>query len=399
MKRGIAFLLVTLFVIIAIFFIWHVKDNNYEKQNYQGEKAGNLEEVMSDEEQTITTDYNCEENKIKFDYPPVNLDKTLVFLPMGLMTDSHVTPIDHHYFQNFDNTKPDIEVYSPGEGIITEIQHMPNAKEGEDYRLVIEHSCNVSSIYIHIYFLSEKIKNHIGEKDYISVQIPVEAGEIIGYYEKNVDYNLVYEGVVLDGFIVPEHYSGEPWKIHVPTNTYDYFNEPVKSKLIEKSLRTAEPMSGKIDYDIDGRLSGNWFLEGTDGYSGGGNREKYWINHLAIAYDAYDPDRIVFSIAGYDERDSRQFAVKGNAPDPSVVSIEDGVIKYELVEYYYITIEGNSWDMKSLVKGIKTETRDEVLGVVLVQLTENRKLKFEILKGKTASQVNGFTNNFKIYER
>src|SRR3989344_3693396 len=61
---------------------------------------------------------SCETGKIKFDYAPVNLDKTTLLLPLGLMSGGHVTPVDHHYFQNFANEKVDIEIYSPGIGII-----------------------------------------------------------------------------------------------------------------------------------------------------------------------------------------------------------------------------------------------------------------------------------------
>ena len=226
--------------------------------------------------------------------------------------------------------------------------------------------------------MPQKIKEYAPKRHgYVGVRIPVEAGELIGYYKTNLDYNLVDEDVVLNGFVVPEHYN-ELWKIHIP-NTYDYFNEPFKSKLIEKSVRTAEPISGKIDYDIDGKLVGNWFLEGTNGYAGavtepGG--EGYWLGHLSIVYDYLDPDRIVFSIGNYGGENSKQFGVKGNFPNPSNVNVEDGLIKYELVEYDYITPNGNSWDRISLVKGLKTVSRENVEGVVLVQMTSDRKIKF-----------------------
>ena len=198
---------------------------------------------------------------------------------------------------------------------------------------------------------------------------------------------------------MPYHYRGELWKIHVP-NTLDYFNEPIRSKLIEKSVRTAEPISGKIDYDIDGRLVGNWFLEGTDGYAGDSTSfERYWLGHLSIVYDAYDPARIVISIAGYEDRDSRQFGVKGNSPDPADVGIGNGLIKYELVDYYHITSGGGSWDAISPVKISKTASNEIVQGIVLVQMIETRKIKFEAFPGKTASQVSGFTENANIYER
>lgn len=401
MKRGLIFLLAILILILgAGIFIGYEQHSNVEKQNEQqigGEQDTNL--VNQESTKTITRNNDCEGTKIKFDYSPVNLDKTLVFLPLGLMTGSHVTPIDHHYFQNFNNNKPDIEVYSPGNGFITDIQHMPGAKSGEDYRVVIEHTCTISSIYIHIYFLSDKLKQYIGDKDYASGRIPVEAGELIGYYEKNVDYNLVDKDVTLNGFVVPEHYRAEEWKIHVP-NTYEYFNEPIKSQLITESIRTAEPISGKIDYDIDGKLVGNWFLEGTDGYAGSGtNEEKYWMGHLSIVYDAYDPERITISIGGYNGEDSRQFAVKGNAPNPSDIDISDGLIKYELVRYDYIAPDGNSWDRKALVKDLKTKSYESVEGIVLVQMTGDKKIKFEAFPGKTAPQVSGFTSNVKTYER
>ena len=341
---------------------------------------------------------SCETGEIKFDYAPVNLDKTTLLLPLGLMSGGHVTPVDHHYFQNFANEKVDIEIYSPGIGIINSIQHMPGAKEGEDYRIVIDHTCSISSIFIHVALLSEKLKPYAPSNNgYVGVKIPVEAGEIIGYYANNVDYSIADTEIVLLGLLIPEHYEPETWKVHT-ANIYDYFNEPVRSKLIEKSLRTADPISGKIDYDIDGKLSGNWFLKGSNGYFGT-EKYGYWQGHLAIAYDYLDPDSIVFSIAGYNGEDSHQFGVKGNSPDPSEIGIEDGLIKYELVEYDWITPNGSSWDRKSLVKRLKTKSNEIVQGVLLVQVLNNKEIKFEVFPGKTTLQVMEFTDNAKIYER
>lgn len=358
------------------------------------------EQVPIVTEEVRDDDKKCQGTKTKFDFAPVNLDKTKLFLPLGLMIDSHVTPIDHHYFQNIDNEEYDIEIYSPGKGFITDIGHMPGAEEGKDYRINIEHTCTISSIYIYVSNLPEKINKAIKNKEYVGVRIPVEAGELLGYYKTNMDYNLVDEEIILKGFVVPEHYN-ELWKIHVP-NTYDYFNEPVRSRLIEKSVRTAEPISGKIDYDIDGKLVGNWFKEGTNGYAGAvteHGQEGYWLGHLSIVYDYIDPNRIVFSIGNYNGENSKQFSVKGNSPNPAEAGIEDGLIEYELVEYDYITPNGNSWDRKSLAKNMKTISNEAVQGVVLVQLIEKRKIKFEAFPGKTASQVNEFTENAKIYER
>ncbi len=391
MKKG--FYLKFCLILILIIFIGGCANGPYSRdsKNSFDNKEDNADYKKTSE---------CEGTNTKFDFAPVNLEETSVFLPLGLMTGSHVTPIDHHYFQNFNNEGYDIEIYSPGDGFITTIQHMPGAKDGEDYRVVIDHTCTISSIYIHLGTFSDKFKEYAPDgNNFDSVKIPVKAGELIGYYEKNVDYNLVDEEVTLKGFVTPEFYRGEKWKIHVP-NTYEYFNEPVRTKLIEKSLRVIEPISGKIDYDVDGKLVGNWFLEGTDGYAGEStSMEKYWLGHLSIVYDAYDPERIVLSIAGYEGEDSKQFGVKGNSPDPADIGIENGIIKYELVELDYIDSNGKPWDRKSLVKGLKTATNDMVVGTVLVQIIEQRKIKFETFPGKTASEVDGFTDNAKVYER
>ena len=261
---------------------------SYCKGNYNNELCVVIfpqekSESIIQEQTNERIEEDCEGTKTKFDYAPVNLDKTLVMLPRGLMTGDHVTPVNHHYFQNFDNEEYNIEVYSPGKGYITNIALMPGAEEGKDYHITIKYTCTIWSYYIYVSNLPEKIYKYIRGKKYVSVRIPVEAGELIGYYKNNLDFNLIDEETTLTGFAVPEHYELEAYKVHIVPNTYEYFNEPVKSKLVEKSVRTAEPISGKIDYDIDGKLVGNWFLEGTNGYAGavietGG--KGYWLGHL-----------------------------------------------------------------------------------------------------------------------
>ena len=405
MKKWVIFSSTVIIVAIVLLFV-NSQINTIRNGNSDAQ-VSDLSQKSKDTETGVANvqkndDEQCEETKVKFDYAPVNLDETEVFLPLGLMIGSHVTPIDHHYFQNFNNNEPDIEVYSPGAGYVTSIQLMQIHAEVGDYRVVIEHKCKVSSIYIHIYTLSEKLQKEITDKNYLSTKIPVEAGELIGYYKNNVDYNLVDENFVLTGFANPSSYESEPWKIHVP-NTFEYFNEPVKSQLMAKILRTAEPISGKIDYDISGKLAGNWFLEGTNGYAGAVSNpgdEGYWLGHLSFVYDAYDPERIVLSIGGYGGEDSKQFAVRGNSPDPKDVDVQSGAVKYELITYDWLVPDGSSWDRKSLAKPLTTQAHENnVEGAVLVQVLEGNKIKFEAFQGKAANQVSGFMGNAKIYER
>ncbi len=344
---------------------------------------------------------------IKFEYPPVDIGKILFIEPMGSVHGDHVTPIDHQYYKAPDHSKQNdarivIDVYSPADGVITEMQHMGSFRDDydhppmDDYRVVIQHTRTISSVFIHVDKLSSKIARAAPSfGKYTSANVHVKEGEVIGSFRGSVDYNVVDEDVKLKGLVVPEHYRSEAWKIHVE-DPFNYFSEPIRKKLIAKCLRTAKPEGGKIDYDIDRRLVGTWFKEGTNGY-GGLDMNRYWADHLSIVYDSIDPGHIVVSIGTYKGR-ADQFAVKTNSPDPSNVTIQTGMVKYELVKYDYFKGD-NHWNRNSLVKGLKARNDYRVQGVALFQMIKDRKLKAEFFPDKQASRVNAFTNAAVIYER
>ncbi len=362
-------------------------------ETYQNNSNNNKENIEDDS--SFTT----------FNYPPFDLDKVYYIIPMGDMIDSHVTPIDHQYYVSYDfqlgdSVAVDIDVYSPGNGTVTSIQHMDVAAGDsplpvDDFRITIQHTPTISSYYIHIDELSEKLSAvDPGLGEYASVNVKISAGEVIGKYGGSVDYNIVDEDVELP-FINPESYENEPWKIHCP-DPFDYFNDEIKNQMIEKCLRTDEPIGGKICYDIDRRLVGTWFEEGTNGY-GGIDSERYWAGHLSIVYDIIDPDAMLISIGTFVDK-ADQFAVKGNSPDPANISVNDGLVIYELTDYEYYK-NGTLWDKKNLVQGLKLQNGESIRGTILLQLIEDRKLKVEIFPGETVSQVTGFTDNAKFYER
>jgi hypothetical protein len=266
----------------------------------------------------------------------------------------------------------------------------------DDYRIVIQHTNKISSVYIHLDNLSAKIAAVAPPPgEYASANVAVGAGEVIGSYSGTIDYNVVDEDIVLAGFVNPASYQVEPWKIHTP-DPFDYFYESIKSQLIAKCLRTAEPVGGKIDYDIDGRLIGNWFKENTNGYAGL-DPDNYWVGHLSVVYHHVDPEHIIVSLGSYKDQ-PRQFGVKNNSPDPADVIVATGQVLYELVDYDYY--DGDVlWDRESLVKGLRLRNSDFVQGVVLFQLIEDRRLKVEIFPDTTAASVGTFTANAMIYVR
>ncbi len=265
---------------------------------------------------------------VNFTSPPRKLEDIEIIQPIGLMIGNHVTPVDHGYYYPPgwkwpDDPKDFKDVFSPADGIITEISLVGNVKG--DYRMIIHHTCDFYTIYIHLKGLSGKIMDEAGEVTRnINPQIEVSAGELIGM-ANSFDFSVHYDRIVLKGFITPELYEGEPWKIHT-VDMFDYFVEPIRSQLLSKNLRQVQPRGGKIDFDIDGRLVGNWFVENTNGYSGRyGLGPDYWETHLSFAYNAIDPSLVTVSIGDF-KGGPKQFAVKGNSPDPADVSVSSGIV-------------------------------------------------------------------------
>jgi len=340
-----------------------------------------------------------------FQYPPVDLDAVEYLVPFGMMIDSHVTPIDHQYFQNFKEPDRRINVYSPADGRVVAIQHFQQLLTdgprvaADDYLLTIQHTCKVSSTFIHVGHLEPRIEAVAPPSgQYSRVDIAVKAGELIGWFTKNVDYNLVDLDFETDGIVDPSSYEREPWKTHVP-DTFDYFDSSISERMRSLSLRTAEPRGGVFTWDIDGRLVGNWFEEGTNGY-GGVNQDRYWAGHLAFAYDHIDPSMLVISIGTWNGR-AGQFAVTGNSPDPATVDVGTGPVVFELT-YWDYWVGDQRWDRVSFAQGIRAlpaEKYDGVIGSVLVELIDGRTLRFEVFPGVEGSDVTGFTEAARQFTR
>jgi hypothetical protein len=355
----------------------------------------------------------CEgHGEVRFTAAPAEADDLSHIYPLGLMTGSHVTPVDHQYYYwtSLDVPVEQYTVHSPADGVVVEIAFQP-----PDYRLVIEHSCDVYTIWIHLEqlagplaWLDDAIPS--GRPHY--ERIPGSAGELIAYDggTNGFDFSVHDARVTLLGFVRPESYVVERWKIHT-VDPYDYFDEPVRSHLLTKNVRQVEPLGGKIDHDIPGRLMGNWFVEGTNGYAGiaqqsapaqPGRQAGYWSTHLAIAPDAIDPRAIIVSMPSFGDHRA-QVAIGNLDPHPADVSVATGLVKYELVGWAYVREStGDHWGATSW------EATDDIVvevyphhvdGTVLLRLLEDHRLKFEAFPGLRSHEVSDFTDAARIYER
>ncbi len=378
-----------------------VDDPAYVQEQRQQEQPSQEQSQLPQYISPIT----CEgTGTVQFTHPPMNIDEIEKIEPIGLMIGGHVTPIDHGYYTGkgwTTSSREDLSLYrnvfAPAAGKI-QVGQMPSEYASSsvgDYRLVLYHTCSFYTIYIHVNQLSEKLQKIVGTNEAVDVQ----AGELIGK-APGFDFSVHNENITLPGFIVPKTYEVEPFKLHT-VDMFDNFVEPLRTQLLAKNVRQAAPRGGKIDYDIDGKLVGNWFEENTNGYRGKPEYNSgigYWGTHVAFAYDGYVPSTLVLSIGDFDGQ-AQQFGVKGNSPDFATVSQDTGLVTYELVKYEYLTDAGEYWTRTHFAKLMSTEPSTVIEGTVLVQMLEDRKIKLETFPGQSTSQVEGFTSGAKIYVR
>jgi len=353
---------------------------------------------------------------VDFAVSPMRDEDILILLPYGTLAGAHVTPIDHMYFEPADRSlgRDVYEVRIIQDGVIHSLEPRDvNVDNGEtrmrEWRMEIAHTCTFISYFDLLTSLSPDIEAEWqrtrGDGTSPWRGIPVKAGQVIGRIgAQTLDFGVYDYEIVLPGFIEPAHYDSESWKIHT-VDPFPYFPDDVRTMLLDKMLRQVEPRAGKIDHDVEGTLSGNWFQLGTNGYAGT-NRFNYWDGHLAIVPDALDPTAWRFSIGNFsgETGDARQFGIKGNAPDPRTVTPETGLVTYELVDWYYYDRNDDSVpgrDPESLLPGADIASRNGEFGhgVVLLQLGADGTLKSEVFPDKTPADVTGFTGAAKIYER
>lgn len=336
--------------------------------------------------------------KLTFTNLPMKKEDFSLLIPYGLVIGGHVTPIDHQYFAPADqnSARDSYPVYAMADASITDIQPRTTDR-GTEYRLVFTHSCTSLYYYDLVTSLTGKVKDAYDKHG--DINVPVKAGEQIGAIGgQTLDFALWDTDKPLTGFINAASYDAEPWKIYT-TDPYPSYTPELKALLIERNLRTAKPIAGKIDYDIDGKLIGNWFEKGSGGYRGSSNNaQDYWKSHLSIAPNLYDPKHFIISIGDFGG-EAMQFAAKGNTPDPATVGVDTGTVKYDLQRYNYLKTDGSYWNNMSVAKDLTVGNSGGVEGCLVVKLTDPGTLKAESFPKKSCSVVSGFTGFAKIFVR
>lgn len=344
--------------------------------------------------------------------------------PMGELKEGHIVPGDHIgiNYATSPRSAP-VGVYAPADGFVVRVERHPYTppagypRDVRHYHVYLEHSCTLFSGLVHVTSLASEVlaaSPQLAELDRaggaqmesVAVRVPVRAGQRLGEAWTfgllgmvTVDLNKTNEG-----YLNPASYRAENWRLHA-VSPFEYFPEPLRGQLLAKNPRTAAPRGGKIDFDVAGKIVGNWFLEGSGGFRDetaaprqcGNFPCPYWEGHFALVYDYIDPTQLRVSVghnAGLGAR--TPLGVKGNGPDFAMVGTGSGRVAYELVPLKDVSRERGYTSEDPLIE-VSDETR--LLGTLLVEMSEPHQLTAEIFPGRRKDQVREFTTNARVYGR
>ena len=375
----------------------------------------------------------CAPSSIKFTSPVIPLDQIAPIIPYGAMIGGHVTPIDHAYLglkplykATASRTESDyVSVTAPADGTITELSSLGSPTS---HRVVIRHGCNVVSVYMVLNRPSGVLASYAAElasKGSVNVNVAIKAGQEFGQQRDNaLDFN-VFDGTSwLSGFANPFSYTSQDQTKPYTANPLPFFTPAIQAAYQAQLQRATGNRMGKIDYDVIGAASGNWFLNGTIGYSGnlittyqnatslviGGSvagKNDYSWSHLAIAPEPVDTTKWIFSTGWWTNPDGDATQVMFNIADgqitPDKLTAASGLVAYQLVTFVANDPPGSptggpGYTIPHAVG--YTVGAGTVRGVVGLQVNTDGSLSVEINTSMTsASQFTGFTSAKRIYRR
>jgi len=308
---------------------------------------------------------------VVFNRSPVNEEDYTYFFPLGhLGAPEHPIPTDHTYFVRNSTQTDNFSVYVPADGYIINIHK--SVSSYVEYSILIMHTNTFMSWIGSIKYLnSSLIKEYEKSEEVNSLRIRVKTGDILGETDVNVDWGVYDKQVTLD-FINPDILGS--YTVHAVCPA-EYCNQTLKNILYSRVYRVTPPLSGKIDYDMPGRLVGVWFLKGlTDTMNDPDATEK----ELSFVYDMYNGSKISIAFGGILNIPAINYFVINNTPDPETITVESGKIVYYL-------------------QGTSEFGNQDINATMVVQMIDNRTIKVEGFNGIVSSP--SFTTDAKIYYR
>lgn len=241
---------------------------------------------------------------LAFRASPIDPGAIRFITPLGnLNPPGHTTPTDHIYLYFAD---PDAgesfvarrtDFFAPGDGTVNTVF----GGVGQETKLFIRQT-STFTYYIDHLILSAPL----------SRGSTVTAGQLLGTTGNAyaIDLGVRNEAVTLN-LLVPRHYPSDTIHTDAPLK---YFDEPLRTQLYAKVRTLGPDRDGRIDFDVAGRLAGNWFFGDTAAAS--------------FAYDTYDQSRVFISLGLGNVLGV--FTIAPGDPLPVDVSKDSGRILYTL---------------------------------------------------------------------
>ena len=335
---------------------------------------------------------------VVFTYLPTDLSKMAEFGAIGQITG---IPKAHGGFtlKTYYSTTPDIPVHAMSDGVIYNIRYESQIFEGfapeelqgqeyDDFALEIALTETAKMHYGHLSKLSPEILQEAGTITKgrgveNRVIIHYKAGQIIAYIGTHPGFDIGLNDLKKAPYFAnPDRYPPE-YRSAIPFT--DYLTPELREQVWEINPRTVEPRGGKVAYDVEGTISGNWFLEGTTSLT-------EWSKQLIIARQERYADRITISDASplFDGDGAQNSGVDtylwwifGNEPLPETITLSSGKVKYKVATWYLLYSNENT----------------PAEGTVMIEMTARDKIMYEFFAGKLPEEVDDFTTAVKMYER
>jgi hypothetical protein len=242
---------------------------------------------------------------------PANVD---FILPLGnLNPPAHTFPSDHIYFY-VGFLRPEIRlvpVFAPGDGTVQTILR----SAAPDVKMFVRATTSLTYYVDHVVLdpeIREGMRLTAGQR--LGTSGPTSFGVDLGVINANLTQR----------FVVPARYPGDTIHADAPLK---YYEEPLRSQLYGMVRRESADKDGRIDFDVPGRLSGNWFLEGLPIAESA--QPTAWARHLAFVFDNVQPSMPRISIGGRLAL-AGLFGVDGSGPPFESVGPESGLVTYRL---------------------------------------------------------------------
>jgi hypothetical protein len=284
-------------------------------------------------------------------------------IPLGnLNPPGHTLPTSHIYMNDritLGGTAPANAVFAPADGTVQFIH-----RNGAEAKIGVR-SGGYTYHLAHV-----ELDAGIGEGTALT------AGQRIGRAgttSVGIDFGVMNHGRTVF-FANPARYSQEELRGDAPLR---FFEEPLRSQLYAKVRRIGADRDGRFDYDQEGRLVGNWFLEGLPASQS--SLPAGWPKHLAFVYNNYDPSNIRVSIGGT-LPSVGAWAVQAGAIDPKDVRVSSGKVTYRLHA------------------ASPTSTSGPQVGVLIVQMLDAARIRVEQVASTTLTDLD-FTAAARIYTR